>query len=152
MTVFLLYFLLSLLSFYPSFTRNFFYIIYFIKYISLQTTWIKCRRPAKVITAQARSWNGRLRPLSGQTNGRTTLARNKTNKHLCFDYEHRLNRSNIFRRSFAKVSCIDETSNCSKVDKQDRFTELRNRLAETSIIRTIRLSYRATYIFTRPPF
>lgn len=31
------------------------YNIYFIKYISLQTTWIKCRRPAGVITAQARS-------------------------------------------------------------------------------------------------
>ena len=35
--------------------------------------------------------------------------------------------------------------------KEDRVTELRNRLAETSIVRTIRLSYRATYIFTKPP-
>ena len=39
------------------------YIIYFIKYISLQTTWIKCRRPAGVITAQARSWNGSTKGL-----------------------------------------------------------------------------------------
>ena len=39
------------------------YIIYFIKYISLQTTWIKCRRPAGVITAQARSWNGSTKEL-----------------------------------------------------------------------------------------
>lgn len=48
-------------------------------------------------------------------------------------------------------SSITENSTRNIMVKRDRVTELRNRLAETSIIRTIRLSYRATYIFTKPP-
>lgn len=108
--------------------------LYFIKYISLQTTWIKCRRPARgVIAAQTRSWKLREN-LTERNSGewiRETCVHNAS--WVWKNGSTQVSR-NIYSVATARTCCV------FKVQESSPRTSLFNKFCFVSIVKSFHVT------------